>query len=126
LLASLVVENYTTPRIVAIAGPQSEKSALALRGKHFYAPSPDGAVPLRYELWVEAGGKQPTSRQARAAEADMALAAGAGDRRYWLEAHNVPNWQQIDQRMTQREELGLQNQQKQNAPGARQKAGRPK
>lgn len=120
LLASLVVENYTTPRIVAIAGPQSEQTSMALKGKHFYVPGPDGSVPLKYELWIEAGGKQPTSRQARAAEMDMALTMGAADRRAWLEAHNVPNWQQIDQRMSQREQLGLQT----KAPGARQKAGR--
>jgi len=124
LLSSLVVENYTTPRIVAVAGPQAQQSALALRGKHFYQPGPDGATPLKYELWVEAGGKQPTSRQARAQEIDFALSVGAADRRAWLEFHNIPNWQQIDQRMTQREQLGMQQHQKATAPGARQRAGR--
>lgn len=123
-LASLVVENYTTPRIVAIAGPQSEQTSMALKGKHFYAPGPDGSAPLRYELWVEAGGKQPTSRQARAAEIDFAMSVGAADRRAWLEFHNIPNWQKIDERMSQREQMGLAQQQQRNAPGARQRSGR--
>jgi hypothetical protein len=120
LLAALVVENYTAPRIVAVNGPSGEQTSLALRGKHFYMPGPEGETPLKYELWVEVGGKQPTSRMARAAEADTAMALGAIDRKAWLEAHNWPNWQEVEARMTQREQLGLMA----GPPGARQRARR--
>jgi hypothetical protein len=119
-IASLVVENYTSPRVVAIAGPQGDQTTLALRGKHFYQPGPKGAEPLRYSLWVEIGGRALTSRQARGAEADTALALGAIDRRAWLQGRNYPDWQEIDARMTQREALGLQA----PGPGKRQRAGR--
>src|SRR3954466_5389930 len=36
--ASLIVENYTTPRMMAIAGPSGERTSLTLKARHFMVP----------------------------------------------------------------------------------------
>ena len=99
LLSNLVVENYTTPRYVAILGTQEEKNSLSLAARHFYAPSRDGTVPMRFVCIVDAGASNPTSRQARIAEADTLRAMGVIDNQATLEAHNYPGAQKIVQRM---------------------------
>jgi len=50
-----------------------------------------------------AGSSNPTSRQARIAEADALLAMGAIDRQAVLMTHNFPHWQDIEQRMEAKE-----------------------
>lgn len=99
LQASLIVENYTTPRMVAIVGPNGEKSSLALKSRHFMVPTPEGAVPMEFQLWIQAGSALPVSRQARAQEADVLFAMGALDQQAVLEAHEYPNRDQILQRI---------------------------
>lgn len=100
LQASLITENYTAPRIVAITGEQNS-TPMVLHTRHFYMPSEDGSMPLRFSLWVQAGASLPTSRQARAQEADMLYAMGAIDREAVLEAHDFPNRQTVLQRIQQ-------------------------
>lgn len=116
LLASLVVENYTAPRMVAIVGPSGERTSLALDARHFYIPTENGASPLKFQLWVQAGSSMPISRQARAAEADQMFALGAIDRQAVLEAHDYPNRDEILQRVMSAEAAGLFQ-----PPGARQR-----
>jgi hypothetical protein len=115
LWASLVVENYTTPRMVAIVGPTGQQTSMALRARHFYVPSIKGEVPLRFSLWVQGGSTLPISRMARAQEADVLYAMGAIDRIALLEAHDYPNRDQIVQRITAAEAAGVFN-----PPNARQ------
>ena len=130
MLSQLIIENYTIPRTMAIVGPDGIKSALSLSAKHFYSPyrNQDGQrfAPLRYSLIVTAGANNPTSRQARIAEADTLFALGAIDQQAVLEAHGYPNWQPIIQRITQQQQqLALLGQLGQaQHPGARQRARR--
>jgi hypothetical protein len=104
LLAHLVIQNFDVPRTVAIVGPDGQNSALLLASKHFYSPSIHGTVaPMKFSLVVSAGADNPTSRQARIAEADALFALQAIDRPALLEQHAFPHWQSIDQRMTQKD-----------------------
>lgn len=126
-LASLVVQNYTLPRMIAMMGPDGATSAQYLRGRHFYVPDrssddPTASAPLRFQLLVQAGSALPTSRASRAMEADTLFAMGALDVQAVLEAHDYPNRNLIAQRVMmaqQQQGLGMAP-----APGARQRAGR--
>lgn len=122
LAASLVVEFYDGPRIMAIIGPGGEKSALALKAKHFYLPTPDGdgrSLPMRFSLTVDAGSEVPTSRLARSQEADVLFAMGAIDGQAVLEAHKWPGAAAITARVQQ----GMADGSFQ-PPGARQRTQR--
>lgn len=90
-LASLICENYTEPRMVAILGPSQNQASRALRGNHFYLPSENGRIPMRFQLLVSIGSQQATSRQARLAEADFLFSVGAIDIPALLEVHDFPN-----------------------------------
>ena len=123
LLASLICENYTIPRIIAITGQEGEMGALGLTGRHFYAPQPDengklSESPLKFSLWIQAGSSFPTSRQARAAEADILLGLGAIDQEATLEAHDYPGRAQIIERMQQQKAGQQQTQQRRIRPRA--------
>lgn len=99
LIASLIAEFYDTPRMVSMVGPSGERTSLALKSNHFYLPSDNGASPMRFQLLVQTGSSLPTSRQARAAEADTLFALGAIDEEAVLEAHDFPNRQVVVQRV---------------------------
>jgi hypothetical protein len=103
LLAHLVVQNFDVPRVMAIVGEEGRDAAVRFAARHFYTPSPDGAVPMKFSIQCMAGSGNPTSRQARIAEADALLAMGAIDRQAVLQTHNFPHWQDIEQRMEQKE-----------------------
>lgn len=121
LIASYVAEFYDTPRVVAMVGPQGNRTSLALRGDHFYVPSDEGRVPLRFQLLVQAGSSSPTSRGARAAEADTLYAMGAIDEEALLEAHDFPNRLEVTKRVRELKALaGTLGQ----PPGARQRTRR--
>jgi hypothetical protein len=124
LLAQLVIENYNTPRIVAIAGESGEQTSLALAARHFYSPDSMGATPLRFSLLVDAGANNPTSRSARISESDTLFAMGAIDRQAVLEAHNYPNASAIAERMQQAEAAAALAGQQAHPPGARVRANR--
>jgi hypothetical protein len=109
LLASLIVENYNSPRMVSIVGPTGEKSSLALKARHFFAQTENGAIPLRFQLWIQAGATLPISRMARAQEADVLFAMGGIDRQALLDAHDYPNRDQIVSRIMQAEAAGMFN-----------------
>lgn len=99
LAASLVAEFYDSPRIVAIVGPSGERTSLALHSYHFYLPSDDGRVPMRFQLIVDAGSSLPTSPQARSRDAETLYALGAIDEEALLEAKKWPNRHIITQRV---------------------------
>lgn len=118
-VASLIVENYTTPRMIAIVGPSAEKSSVELSSNHFYMPSEDGSIPMRFQLLVQAGSSLPTSRTARVAEADTLFAMGAIDEQAVLEAHDYPNRVEIATRVQTLKASGAMQ-----PPGARQRTAR--
>lgn len=118
-LADLVIDNYTVDRVVAIAGPKGEKTALALKPRHFMVPTEEGQSPLKYVLNINAGSALPTSRQARAQQADRAYALGLYDRQAWYEANQIPNWQILLDRINQQIATGTFT-----PPGSRQKSQR--
>jgi len=97
-MAANNAEFYTEPRIVMVAGEGGKDTALALKSMHFYmdykdVKDPDTAqpVPLRFMLKADAGSERPTSRGARAAEADTLFAMQAIDELEVLQAHAWPN-----------------------------------
>lgn len=118
-LADLIIDNYNTARFVSVAGPKSSQSSIALRPHHFLIPTEQGQAPLKYTLNINAGSALPTSRQARAQQADRAFAIGTFDRQAWYEANQIPNWQAIEQRIAQQIAQGSWQ-----PPGARQRSGR--
>jgi hypothetical protein len=116
-MVAIVSEFYTDPRFLAIVGPDGRKTVQSLKGRHFYMPSADGAVPLKFQINVQAGSMLPTTRNARISEYDTLFAMGAIDRPVLLEAHDVPNRQAIADRMAEQDAKGMTQ-----APGARQRA----
>jgi hypothetical protein len=116
LLSHLIVENYTVPRTVSIVGPQGERTALGLAGRHFWTPTAKGATPLKFMLTVQAGSSRPTSRSQRAAEAQTLRGLSALDTLTFLRMMEVPNADEIFQRLQQEAQAGMEQ------PGARQRA----
>ena len=115
LVANLVVENYSLPRVMSIVGQDGERSMLALRARHFFIPNEEGADPMRFSLFVRAGSAMPISRAARIAEAETLFAMGALDAQAVLEAHDYPNREQVLQRLNAGATLGIgQGEQKPN------------
>lgn len=98
-LASMIVEFYDVPRMVLLAGPSGEKTALTLRTKHFYDPSTEGRVPARFQLLVNAGENANLSLAQEKAEADALFALGAIDEEALLEVHRFPNWYRVVDRV---------------------------
>lgn len=116
LLAQLVVENYSAARTVSIVGAQGERTALALTSRHFWGPSMEGAVPLRFILNVAAGSSRPTNRAQRASEAQVLRSLQAIDTLSFLQMLEVPNAPLIHQRLQQEQAAGAAQ------PTARQRA----
>lgn len=117
--AALICENYTTPRIVAIVGPQGEKTSLAVKGRHFYTPGPNGSTPMKFQLLVNAGSAGHTSRKVREDQAVMLFTLGAIDEDALLEALDFPNRTVVAERVKALKASGMMQ-----PPGARQKAQR--
>lgn len=104
--AQLVVKHYTSNRTVAIVGQTGERTTLALKARHFYTPTENGAVPLRFQLNVNAGSQLPISPQAMAEKANFLFQAGAIDEIALLQAHRWPHYEQVYQRvMAQRQAM---------------------
>lgn len=120
-LASLISQNYTESRVMAILGPDGESTSLFLRPFHFYDPQTDSAEPLRFVIRAEAGASQATSRQARVANADKLFALGVVDDQYVLGVHAVRDQAKILQRLYYKRQQGLMPG---SQGGQRQKAGR--
>lgn len=117
--ASLICENYTTPRMVAIVGPTGNKTSLALGGRHFYTPGANGSTPMKFQLLVNAGSAGHTSRKVREDQAIMLYTLGAIDEDALLEALDFPNRMVVSERVKQLKASGMMQ-----PPGARQKAQR--
>lgn len=115
--ASLIIEHYTTPRLVSIVGPSGEKTSLALRGRHFTVPSSDGAVPMKYQLTVDAGSRRHTSKAMREDRAVQLFTLGAIDAQTLLEAVEWPNAAENAQKAAQAQAAA-----EQSVPGRREKA----
>jgi len=124
--AALIAEFYDTERVVSFLGPSGERMVASLKGKHFYVPdrNSDTPSPIRFALHVQAGSTIPTSRQARAADADTLYAMQAIDREAVLAAHEFPNWPEVAQRMDAKEQAMMAAQGEGMPPTARASAGR--
>jgi hypothetical protein len=106
-MGNLIVQNYTAPRMVAIVGESGERTSLALRSRHFTMPSDKGAIPLRFQILVNAGSGLPVSRQAMLEEANFLFSVGAIDRQALLEVHRFPHWREVLERVTAYEASGM-------------------
>ena len=115
--ASLIVEHYTTPRLISLVGPTGEKTSMALRGRHFTVPSSDGAVPLKFQLTVDAGSRKQLSRTAREDRLVQLFTLGAIDAQTLLEGIDLPNAGEVAKRAAAAQEAAAQQ-----PPGRREKA----
>lgn len=116
-MGQLIVSNYTIPRVVAIVGESGERTSLAIRSRHFQMPTQFGAIPLRFQVIVNAGAGLPVSRSAMMEEYNFLFSVNAIDRQALLQAHRIPNWRQIEERMMAMDQAGLMAMQE---TGARQ------
>lgn len=119
-MCATIAEFYTEPRVMSHIGQDGQRTNLALRGRHFYtrdADNPDQRIPMRFQLLADAGSQLPTSKQARAAEAERMFALGAVDVYELLKAKQWPNYALVANRvMSQMAQAGAAAQQ---APGRR-------
>jgi len=122
-LVSLISQNYTEQRMMAIVGPDGQATALQLRPFHFYDPSKDNSVPLEFMIRADAGANQATSRQARISQGNNLFAMGVVDDIYVLNQNGVRDAQEISQRTIQKRMQGMLPG---SQGGARQRAGRTK
>jgi hypothetical protein len=105
--AQLVVRNYTVPRTVAVVGPTGERTTLALRSRHFMTDTEQGAIPLKFQLNINAGSQLPISPQAMAEKANFLFSAGAIDEIALLQAHRWPHYAQVYERVMQQRQAML-------------------
>lgn len=120
-IATLIVENFDVPRLLAITGPDGQSSAMALNANHFMVPGrvdDDGHIqkyPLRFSILSQLGGH--ISKLQERAEAIQLFTLGALDVTALLEVLNYPNREVIAQRIAQLQAAGAFQ-----PPGARQRA----
>jgi hypothetical protein len=119
-LVSLIAQNFTEQRIMAVIGPDGEATSLWLRPFHFYDPATDHSAPLEFHIRADAGSNQATSRQARVSQANTLYAMGAVDDAFVLQANGIRDVAQLLQRKYLKMQQGLLG----GAGGARQRAGR--
>lgn len=115
---ALIAENYTEPRWVSITGPDGTETPKMLSARHFMRPTPDGGVPLEYNIKVDAGSAAHTSRKVREDRAVTLFTLGALDNLSLLEMLDIPNPQAIMERLKLQQQSILAA----NPPGQRQRA----
>jgi hypothetical protein len=119
-MAATIAEFYTEARSLATIGPDGQKSTMALRARHFYTrDDDDDRQPLRFTVIADAGSQLPTSRQARAQEAERLFALEAIDELELLKAKQWPNYAVVAKRKMEQKAAGMSQ-----PPGSRQRAGR--
>lgn len=96
-----ICEFYDVPRVVALVGPGGERSTRALLGENFYVPTKSGRVPLNFQVHVDIGSQQATSKSARFSEAMTMVTTGLIDRQAALEMIAPPGYKDILSRMNQ-------------------------
>lgn len=105
-----VAEFYTEPRNMSIQGADGQKFTMAMRARHFYtrdADNTDERIPLRFTLLADAGSQLPTSKQARAADAERLFALGAIDVYELLKAKQWPNYSIVAKRVMEQMSQGM-------------------
>jgi|GEM_PF-2563446 len=115
--ADLIISNYTTPRMIAIAGPRAERSSIALKSGHFLIPTATGRVPFSYQLTVDAGARSHTSRSMREDRAVQLFTLGMIDEEAALADLEYPNAMEVSERVAAK-----RAQEQLAAPGQRQRA----
>lgn len=103
--ASLITENYTEARTLAIIGPDGAKKMLDVKPRHFMCPTESGEVPLEYTLLIDAGASEHTSRKVRE---DLALSLanmGMLDARAVLEAVDWPGRDSVAKRVEAQQQM---------------------
>jgi len=116
--AALISENYTEQRIISITGPDGTDTPKMLGPNHFMRPSDEGAVPLEYQIRVDAGSASHTSRKVREDKAITLFTLKAIDNMTLLESLDWPNPENVMRRLGLQEASVLAADQ----PGARQRA----
>lgn len=104
LKASLIIDNYTEPRNMAIIGPDGAQKMLQTSARHFLIPTTDGEIPLEYTLLVDAGASQHTGRKAREDQVLGLANMGILDPQAVLEALDYPGRGEIIKRIQQQQQ----------------------
>lgn len=99
--ASLIIDNYTSPRYQAVIGNDGERTHLTLRARHFQAATDEGAAPLALQVKVDAGSQRATSREAQLSRAERFHAIGAVDDYELLKAADWPKAKEVADRVAQ-------------------------
>jgi len=115
--ADLICSNYSTPRMVAIAGPRAERSSIALKSGHFLIPTSTGRIPFVYQLNVDAGARSHTSRSMREDRAVQLFTLGAIDEEALLVDVEYPNAKAVADRVVQKRAAAMTEE-----PGKRERA----
>lgn len=115
--ADLIVSNYTSPRLMSIAGPRATRSSLALKANHFLIPTSSGRVPFVYQLNVDAGSSSHTSRAMREDRAVQLFTLGMIDEEAALADLDYPNYREVAARTAQKRAMQMLE-----APGQRERA----
>lgn len=105
-MSANIAEFYTEPRMMALIGPDGQRTRRALASRHFYSRDTDDRTPLRFTILADAGSQLLTSKSARAAEADTLFALGAVDTMEVLKAHQWPNWAVVAKRVMEQQANG--------------------
>jgi len=124
--AALIAENYTSPRVASVLGPEGAQSLLNLRARHFQSRDINGQhFPLKFTIEVDAGSRSHTSRKVREDRAFLLFSLGVFDEWAVLEALDVPGRANIYKRlMAKKGEQMATDPNANQPPGARQRAGR--
>lgn len=115
---ALIAENYTEPRWITVTGPDGMETPKMLSARYFMRPTPDGGVPLEYNVKVDAGSQAHTSRKVRRDDIITMYTLGLIDDLTALEQLDVPNPEII----MQRKKLQAQSVLAADPPGRRQRA----
>ena len=118
--ADLVIDNYDTPRIVAITGKTGEQTAIALRARHFNTNDTPDLPPFKYAVKVDAGSELPTSLSGRIAREMQLFAMGITDDLAVLQAMRYPHAQQVLARKYMKQQMGQLSGKPGGGAGARQ------
>lgn len=106
--ASLIIENYTNPRLISIAGRDAEKSFRVLKARHFMIPTSKGAIPMKFQLNVDAGSRQNTARQMVEDRAMQAFTVGLVDDEAALKAMDWPDAAAVSKRNAEKKQAAME------------------
>ena len=103
-IATVIAEFYDKNRVMSrIADTDDSPTTMMLQNQHFFVNGDEEGSkdPIRFNISVRAGAYGAIGREARAAMYERYYAMGAIDEAALLQLSQIPNWQEIAQRVQQ-------------------------